>query len=177
MIVVFGSINLDLVTPVARLPASGETVLGQAYAVHPGGKGANQALAARRAGADVSMVGAVGDDSFAEPALFLLREGGVDLARVAHVQAPTGAAFITVDGQGANQIVVASGANAQVRAAMLDGLTFASRDILLLQREVPEVECIVAARLAKAAGARVLLNLAPSGPLDPALLALLDMLV
>ncbi|MGL5362589.1 MAG: ribokinase, partial [Bosea sp. (in: a-proteobacteria)] len=177
MIVVFGSINLDLVTPVVRLPLSGETVLGQAYAVHPGGKGANQALAARRAGAEVFMVGAVGDDSFAAPALSLLREGGVDLARVAQMQAPTGAAFITVDAEGANQIVVASGANVQVRAAMLNGLTFASRDILLLQREVPEVECIAAARIAGEKGARVVLNLAPSGPIDPALLALLDMLV
>lgn len=177
MIVVFGSINLDLVTPVSRLPASGETVLGQAYAVHPGGKGANQALAARRAGAEVVMVGAVGTDSFAAPALTLLREGGVDLTRVALVQAPTGAAFITVDDEGANQIVVASGANAQARAAMLGGLQFSARDILLLQREVPEVECIAAASMAKAAGARVVLNLAPSGPLDPSLLALLDMLV
>ncbi len=177
MIVVFGSINLDLVTPVARLPAAGETVLGRAYTVHPGGKGANQALAARRAGADVVLVGAVGDDSFASPALSLLRDGGVDLTRVAKVQAPTGAAFITVDGQGANQIVVASGANAQARAAALQGLSFSARDILLLQREVPETECIAAARMARLAGARVLLNLAPSGQLDPALRALLDLLV
>ncbi len=177
MIVVFGSINLDLVTPVARLPAAGQTVLGRAYTVHPGGKGANQALAARRAGAEVVLVGAVGDDSFASPALSLLRDGGVDLTRVAQVQAPTGAAFITVDVQGANQIVVASGANAQARAAALEGLSFSARDILLLQREVPETECIAAAQMARLAGARVVLNLAPSGPLDPALRALLDLLV
>lgn len=177
MIVVFGSINLDLVTPVARLPGPGETVLGPTYAVHPGGKGANQALAARRAGADVMMVGAVGQDSFAAQALALLVEGGVDLSRVQHVAAPTGAAFITVDARGANQIVVASGANALASVTALDGFAFSDSDILLLQSEVPEAQSLAVARLARAAGARVLLNLAPSSPLDPALLALLDMLV
>ena len=78
MITVFGSLNVDLVTPVERLPGAGETVLGPGYALHPGGKGANQALAARRAGAEVTMVGAVGRDGFAEIALGLLAQDGVD---------------------------------------------------------------------------------------------------
>ncbi len=89
MIVVFGSLNVDLVTPVERLPGAGETVMGPSYALHPGGKGANQALAARRAGAPVRLVGAVGTDAFADIALSLLAADGVDLADVARVAVPT----------------------------------------------------------------------------------------
>ncbi|GAU81887.1 ribokinase [Bosea sp. BIWAKO-01] len=172
MITVFGSLNVDLVTPVERLPGAGETVIGPGYALHPGGKGANQALAARRAGAKVVLAGAVGRDAFAEIALSLLAADGVDLTLVERVEAPTGAAFIAVDAAGSNQIVVAAGANAQARA---DGL----RDLPLgqLQREVPETECIAAARLAKQAGGRVILNLAPAGSPAPELLDCLDMLI
>jgi ribokinase len=177
MIVVFGSLNVDLVTVVERLPGAGETVLGPGYALHPGGKGANQALAARRAGAEVALVGAVGRDGFAEIALSLLAADGVDLAGVERVEAPTGAAFIAVDAQGSNQIVVAAGANAQARAAALDGRPLGENDILLLQREVPEDECLLAAGIARRAGARVVLNLAPAGVPDPALLALTDILI
>src|SRR4030095_13771133 len=97
MIVVFGSINLDLVTRVARFPAAGETVGGASFATYPGGKGANQALAAARAGASVRMYGAVGRDAFADPALALLSAGDVDLGGVARVTAPTGCATILVD--------------------------------------------------------------------------------
>lgn len=177
MIVVFGSINLDLVTPVERLPGAGETVMGAAYALHPGGKGANQALAARRYGAEVALVGAVGRDGFAETALALLAADGVDLTRVARIEAPTGAAFIAVDAEGANQIVVAAGANAQAKAAALESLPLGEGDILMLQREVPESECVAAARLMKRAGGRVILNLAPAGAPDPALLDSLDILI
>lgn len=113
MITVFGSLNVDLVTPVERLPGAGETVIGPGYALHPGGKGANQALAARRAGAEVVLAGAVGRDAFAEIALSLLAADGVDLTLVERVEAPTGAAFIAVDAAGSNQIVVAAGANAR----------------------------------------------------------------
>lgn len=177
MITVFGSLNVDLVTPVERLPSAGETVMGPNYALHPGGKGANQALAARRAGADVVLVGAVGHDGFAEIALSLLAEAGVDLSRIERVAAPTGAAFIAVDADGANQIVVAAGANAAARAEAIGKLPPGERNILLLQREVPEAECIAAARLTSQAGGRVVLNLAPAGAPDPALLACLDILV
>ena len=109
MIIVFGSINVDFVTRVERIPQPGETVLGPSYAVIPGGKGANQALAARRAGSQVMLVGAVGQDPFADIALSLLHEDGVDLAHVARVAPPTGAAFISVDDHGENAIVVAFG--------------------------------------------------------------------
>ncbi|PSC03538.1 ribokinase [Alsobacter soli] len=177
MIVVFGSVNVDFVTRVERIPAPGETVLGPDYAVIPGGKGANQALAARRAGAATLLAGAVGRDPFGDIALSLLREDGVDLGRVARVEAPTGAAFISVSAEGENAIVVAAGANGQARAAQLEGLAFGVNDTLLLQREVPEEEAIAAARIARAGGARVILNAAPAGALDPDLLANLDVLI
>ncbi|MCP4560413.1 MAG: ribokinase [Bosea sp.] len=177
MIIVFGSLNVDLVTPVERLPGAGETVLGPGYALHPGGKGANQALAARRAGAEVTLVGAVGRDGFAEIALGLLAEDGVDLSHVARLEAPTGAAFIAVDPAGSNQIVVAAGANALARADAVEALKPGEGDLLLLQREVPEGECLRAARAMRAGGGRVILNLAPAGEPDPALLALTDILI
>lgn len=177
MIVVFGSINIDLVTPVEHLPGPGETVLGPGYALHPGGKGANQALAARRAGADVVLVGATGRDRFSDAALALLTADGVDLDHVAQVDAPTGAAFIATDRKGANQIIVAAGANAAVRPDALQQLELAAEDILLLQREVPEEACLEAARAMKQAGGRVILNLAPAEAPSAALLDQLDMLI
>lgn len=177
MIIVFGSLNVDLVTPVARLPGPGETVIGPAYALHPGGKGANQALAARRAGAQVALLGAVGRDDFAALALSLLQQDGVDLSHVARLDAPTGAAFISVAQDGANQIVVAAGANALAEPSALAALAPAEGDILLLQRETSDAANLVAARAMKQAGGRVILNLAPAGAPDPALLAQLDILV
>ena len=177
MIVVFGSINIDLVTPVERLPRPGETVLGPGYALHPGGKGANQALAARRAGAEVVLIGAIGEDSFGDAALALLAADGVDLGPVARVEQPTGAAFIATDREGANQIIVAAGANAAVRPDALRQITLAAGDILLLQREVPEEACLDAAIAMKRAGGRVILNLAPAEAPSAALLDQLDMLI
>jgi len=110
MIVIFGSINVDLIVPVPRLPRPGETVLGSDYALLPGGKGANQALAARRAGAEVVLAGAVGADSFAATALDLLRRDGVDTQLVRVVEQPTGCAAIMVSSEGENTIAVASAA-------------------------------------------------------------------
>lgn len=177
MIVVFGSLNLDLVTPVERLPGPGETVLGPGYALHPGGKGANQALAARRAGSTVVLVGAVGRDAFADLAVDLLAADGVDLTHLARVAAPTGAAFIAVDAQGQNQIVVAAGANAQASADAVAAMALGEDDLLLLQREVPEPECVRAAQAMRAAGGRVILNLAPAGVPAQELLGLTDILI
>ncbi|AZO79756.1 MULTISPECIES: ribokinase [unclassified Bosea (in: a-proteobacteria)] len=177
MIIVFGSLNVDLVTLVERLPGAGETVMGPGYVLHPGGKGANQALAARRAGAEVTLVGAVGRDGFAEIALGLLDEDGVDLSHVARTDAPTGAAFIAVDADGANQIVVAAGANALAKADAAEELKPGEDDLLLLQREVPESECLRAARAMRAGGGQVILNLAPAGEPAPELLALTDILI
>lgn len=177
MIVVFGSLNVDFVTRVDRLPAPGETVLGAGFETHPGGKGANQALAAVRAGAHVAMVGAVGDDALAETALGLLRRDGVDVSRVKTVSEPTGAAFITVDARGANQIVVASGANLAADASQLSAMAWRPRDILLLQGEVPAAQNLAAARIARSAGGCVILNLAPAFAIDPALLELIDIMI
>jgi len=177
MIVVFGSINIDLVTPVERLPGAGETVLGPGYAVHPGGKGANQALAARRAGADVVLVGAVGRDGFGEAALALLAADGVDLADVARIDEPTGAAFIAIDRDGANQIIVAAGANAAAEPSALRQMPLGETDVLLLQCEVPAAANLAAARAMKVAGGRVILNLAPAQEPAAALLSCLDIMI
>src|SRR5881394_1365051 len=116
MLVVFGSVNLDLVARVPRLPRPGETIAGEDFAAHPGGKGANQALAARRAGAEVALIGAVGNDAFAAPALRNLAAFGVDLQRVATVETATGVALIQVDAAGENSITVVAGANARADA-------------------------------------------------------------
>jgi len=117
LLVVFGSINLDLVARVPRLPRPGETLAGTGFVTSPGGKGANQALAARRSGAEVALFGAVGGDAFAAPALALLQAAGIDLSGVRQADAPTGVALIHVDDAGQNAITVIPGANALARAA------------------------------------------------------------
>ena len=175
MIIVFGSINIDLVANVARIAAPGETVLSPSYAVIPGGKGANQALAARRAGARVRLAGAIGRDGFGQQALALLRADGVDISAVAQVDAPTGAAFIAVDAAGENAIIVAAGANGLARASQIG--TIGAGDILLLQREVPDAQGMAAAFMARQAGAKVILNLAPAGYVSDEYLSLVDVLV
>ena len=161
MITVFGSINLDLIGGVERLPRPGETVSGSRFATAPGGKGANQALAASRADAQVRMAGAVGADGFASPALRLLRDGGVDLTAVRQVDRPTGVALILVDGAGENVIAVIPGANGTVGRTDAEGLSFSAEDVLLLQLEIPVDGIEAVAQTAKAAGARVVLNFAP----------------
>jgi ribokinase len=177
MILVFGSINVDLLVPVPHLPAPGETVLGGDYQIAPGGKGANQALAARRAGASVTMAGAVGGDAFAEIGLSLLRRADVDLSLVATTARPTGCATITVDPAGENQIAVASGANLLATAAQVPDRMLGPDTGLVLQREVPAAENAVLIRRARERGACIVLNLAPAGPIAPAPLADIDFLI
>ena len=177
MIVVFGSVNIDLVANVARIAGPGETVLGPSYAKVPGGKGANQALAARRAGAPVTLVAATGLDAFADAALSLLLSEGVDLSAVARTALPTGAAFICVDAAGQNAITVAAGANGLAKAKAVEDRHMKSGDLLLLQREVPDEEGEKAAHAAKSAGARAILNLAPAGAIAGSYLDALDILV
>ena len=177
MILVFGSINVDVLVPVPLLPHPGETVLGGDYALLPGGKGANQALAARRAGAAVVMAGAVGADSFAGVALHSLRRDGVDLTLVRRVDRPTGCAAIMVGASGENLIAVASGANRAVAAANVPDSALGRETIVVCQMEVPAAETSALIRRARAAGARVVLNLAPAAPIDPALFAAIDILV
>ena len=177
MILVFGSINVDVLVPVPLLPQPGETVIGGDYGLLPGGKGANQALAARRAGAAVMMAGAVGADAFAGPALQSLRSDGVDLGLVRRVDQPTGCAAIMVSARGENLIAVASGANRAVAAASVPDSVLGDETILVCQMEVPAAENWALIRRARAAGARTVLNLAPAAPIDPALFAEIDILV
>jgi len=177
VIVVLGSLNVDLVARVDRLPAAGETLRAQDFAMVPGGKGANQALAARRAGADVRLFGCVGRDALAPVALTLLERDGVDLAGVAAVDQPTGTALIAVDAKGENTIVVAMGANGAARATQVpDALLHPSATILLqLEIALPQVASL--ALRAGARGTRVVLNAAPIAALDRPLLEAVDVLV
>jgi len=177
MVVVFGSINLDLVARVARIPASGETLAGSTFATLPGGKGANQALAARRAGADVALYGAVGRDAHASAALANLVMAGVQLDGVLPVDVATGVALIHVDDQGENAITVVPGANALARAAQVPDQRLIADNTLLLQLEVPMTEVEALAMRARKADARVVLNAAPAARLPSALLRNLDVLI
>lgn len=177
MLVIFGSINVDLVARVARLPAPGETLAGSEFFSASGGKGANQALAARRAGADVALFGAVGRDAFAMQALAGLRSAGVDLAGVAEVAAPTGVALIQVVDGGENAIVVVPGANAFARESQLSDVALPRTGTLLMQLEVPLAEVNRLARRARACGMRCVLNAAPVAALPHTLLASLDLLI
>ena len=176
-VVVVGSLNLDLVVPVPRHPAPGETVLGGEVFRNPGGKGANQAVAAARLGQPTALVGRVGTDDAGRALLSSLREAGVDVARVlATDDAPTGMALITVDEHGENAIVVSPGANARLRPADVESAEPILRTarVVLLQLEVP-MEIAVAA--ARSAAGTVVLNPAPAQPLPPALLGSVDVLV
>ncbi|MAB00263.1 MAG: ribokinase [Stappia sp.] len=170
MITVFGSINLDLVVCLPRLPVPGETVVGPDHQTFAGGKGANQALAAARAGASVRMVGAVGRDAHSAPALANLDLAGVDLSAVRHLEGTTGLAMIGIDAEGENLIMCASGVNARVAADWLDGV-LEPDDLLVLQRELSADPISGAIARARKVGARVLLNAAPSG--DAALAGLI----
>ncbi len=161
MIVVIGSINLDLIATVDRLPSAGETVPGDSFKTAPGGKGANQALAAARAGAKTRMIGAVGKDAFATEALALLGAGGVDLASVREAHAATGTALILVARDGENMIAVVPGANGTVLPGDLARIGLAKGDVVLLQHEIPLQTVEAALDAARKAGAVTLLNTAP----------------
>ncbi|MER9377284.1 ribokinase [Mesorhizobium sp. M0578] len=161
MIVVIGSINLDLIASVDRLPGPGETVRGSGFATAPGGKGANPARAAARAGAKVRMVGAVGKDSFASDALALLRDGKIDLSGVGETFASTGTALIMVGADGENVIAVVPGANDSVVPGDLSKAFLKNGDIVLLQLEIPLQTVEAALDAARTAGAITVLNTAP----------------
>ncbi len=171
-VVVVGSINVDLVVTADRLPHPGETVLGGSYARHFGGKGANQAVAAARAGADVVMVGAVGSDPFGDESLAAMEGEGIDVSRVRRVETPTGVAIIAVATDGENQIVVAPGANADVSAddAALAGLA-AGSGVLLASLEIPMATVTAAVAAAIRLGMVPVVNPAPARRLPAALLA------
>ena len=169
-VVVVGSINLDLVARCERLPRPGETVTDAVFERIPGGKGANQAVAAARLGAPVSMIGCVGDDDFASEALMGLEKAGVDVSAVKTVDGATGVAVILVDGSGENQIVVAPGANGRLEPNAVDiDLDVA---VTLCQLEIP----MPAVQAARDQSAFFCLNAAPAREL-PDELGLVDLLV
>ncbi|MEA5448734.1 ribokinase [Leptolyngbya sp. CCNP1308] len=162
---VFGSLNMDLVCRTPRLPQPGETILGTHFETLPGGKGANQAVAAARLGASTAMVGRVGEDDFGRQLIQGLQQAGVEARGVAmDAGAPTGVAAIAVDEAGRNTIVVVPGANGRVGDDDIDRLATRLRpgDLVLLQFEVPLLAVMAAAKAAKAQGARVIVDPAPA---------------
>ncbi|MBV5264603.1 PfkB family carbohydrate kinase [Pinisolibacter aquiterrae] len=177
MIVVFGSLNADFVFECEHAPEEGVTTRADAFRLEAGGKGANQAAAAARDGAEVAMVGAVGRDGMAERLLSALVEAGVDVGAIARVEVSTGCASIVVERSGANRIVVAGGANDAARAEMIPETLLARASHLVLQMECPTEEVVAAIARARAAGVRVVLNLAPARPLPVEALKACDVLV
>ncbi|MER5298435.1 ribokinase [Streptomyces lasiicapitis] len=177
-IAVLGSINMDLVAYVAKAPQRGETVTGREFRTLPGGKGANQAVAAARAGATVSMIGAVGNDAFGTQLRSALDHSGVDTDLLRTVEGPSGTAHIVVDDDGGNAIVVIPGANDTLTTLSPgDTAEIASAAALLLQLEIPMEGVLAAAQAARAAGVRTILTPAPARPLPPELLAATDLLL
>lgn len=178
-VVVVGSINADLQMRVERLAAPGETLLARGGELWPGGKGANQAVAAAKLGAKVTMVGAIGTDGRAVEAISGLADAGVDRSRVAVVPGQTGLAVICINEQGENSIYVLPGANATVTAAQvrLAADVIGDADVVLVQGEIPKEATEEAIRLAEQSGVRTVVNLAPAGPLDPNLVHMANPLV
>jgi ribokinase len=170
MIVVFGSINMDLVARVPRIARPGETVLSRRADSFFGGKGANQAVAAARVGQGgsgrVAMVGAVGNDPFGAACLTNLEANGIDVQAVRAADEPTGCAFITVDETGENAITVASGANMALRSMELPESLLLKASVLVLQMEVSLSDSLDAAARARRAGARIIWNFAPVPPVN-----------
>lgn len=177
-VVVVGSANMDLVAYTGRLPETGETITGRSFETIPGGKGANQAIAASRAGADVLMIGAVGSDPFGGVLVDTLADAGVDCSGVRKVDGASGTAHITVDDQGQNTIVVVPGANGTVTSLAETERPLVGRAAtLLLQLELPMSVVVEAARVGHEAGAEVVLTPAPAVPLPDELLDAVDVLV
>ncbi|MER5373511.1 ribokinase [Streptomyces sp. NPDC002553] len=177
-IVVLGSTNMDLVAYVAKPPQRGETVTGREFRTVPGGKGANQAIAAAHAGATVSMIGAVGNDAFGSRLRSTLEHSGVGTDHLRTVEGPSGTAHIVVDDEGGNAIVVVPGANGTVDHLVPgDEALIASADALLLQLEIPLAAVVAGAQAARAHGVRTVLTPAPAQHLPPELLDTADLLV
>jgi ribokinase len=178
-IVVLGSVNLDTVLRCARLPAPGETVQGHGLDRHPGGKGANQAVAVSRLGAPVRFIGCVGDDDAGRSALASLAAENIDTSGVRQVAEPTGTALVLVEDSGQNCIALHPGANEVLDRAQVDAqaATIRAAQALVCQLETPQDATWHAIGIARAAGVRVLLNPAPAQAVDVARLAEVDLLV
>ncbi|MGY5007715.1 ribokinase [Streptomyces sp. 900105755] len=177
-IAVLGSMNMDLVAYAEKPPQLGETVTGRAFRTIPGGKGANQAIAAARAGATVSMIGAVGHDAYGARLRETLEHSGVDTDSLRTIECPSGTAHIVVDDEGGNAIVVIPGANGTVdHLSPGDEGVIASADMLLLQLEIPLAAVVAGAQAARRHGIRTVLTPSPARPLPSELLDSIDLLV
>jgi len=177
-IVVLGSTNMDLVTYVEKAPQRGETVTGREFRTIPGGKGANQATAAARAGGDVLMIGAVGNDTYGTRLRAALEQSGVDTDDLRTVEGPSGTAHIVVDDEGGNAIVVIPGANGTLdHLSPGDEGVIADADTLLLQLEIPLAAVLAGARAARRHGVRTILTPSPAQPLPDELLGAIDLIV
>ncbi|WP_018158239.1 ribokinase [Demetria terragena] len=176
-VIILGSLNVDVVTRVERLPRAGETLLGEPEGRLAGGKGGNQAMAARRAGASVVMLGLVGYDGDGAAYLARLQDAGIEVPLPAAHDVPTGTAYITLDEAGENTIVVAPGANAALSDAGLDAVDLRAEDVLLASLEVPLQVVENAVRRAKDAGARAFINMAPYAALSPDVIAMADAVI
>lgn len=176
-VTVFGSVNMDIVMRVARLPAAGETVAASSLRHLPGGKGANQATASARFGAATRMIGAVGSDAFGTSMLDFLSETGVETGAVARIDGPTGLAHVFVSDEGENQIVIVAGANGAVSAPAAWTPFGPGRAVCLCQLEVPIAATAAVLAQARAAGALTILNTAPALQLPDAMLADADILI
>jgi ribokinase len=179
-IVVVGSLNMDLVVRMPQIPRPGETLLGGVFKTFPGGKGANQAVAAARLGGQVTMIGCVGDDAFGREMRATLAREGIDTTYVlVHPEAATGVALIQVDAQGQNSIAVASGANFRLTGVDVEKAmqTIGEFDVLVMPLETPLETVYTAAKIASRRGAKVLLNPAPAQVLEKDLLELVDVLL
>jgi len=176
-ILVVGSLNADLVVSTPRFPQPGETISGEDLRVIPGGKGGNQAVAASRLGANVSMLGRVGRDNFGDFLLDNLKANHVDTQLIQRDDASTGTATIIVDANGQNSIVLSAGANGKVSSSDVELVSFSDFSLLLLQLEIPTPTVLSAATLAKQNGVRVILNPAPAKELPNELISLADFLI
>ena len=179
-IAVVGSLNMDLVVRVPRMPVPGETLIGHDFHVIPGGKGANQAVAAARLGAQVTMIGRVGDDDFGRAQQRNLAQEGIGVTHVSvDAEEATGIALITLDAAGQNSIILAPGANMRLTVAHVEAAAqaIADAEILICQLECPLEAVTRAIELARAEGVRVILNPAPARSLDTDLLHLVDYLI
>jgi ribokinase len=176
-ILVVGSLNADLVVRAPRFPQPGETISGEDLQIIPGGKGANQAVAAARLGANVSMLGRVGKDNFGDLLLENLKSNKVDSQLVRRADSSTGTAIIVVDSDGQNSIVLSEGANGKVNDANVSTASFPDYKLLLLQLEIPIQTVLSAAQRAHESGLHVILNPAPARALPNELISLSDFLV
>ncbi|GAB4573146.1 MAG: ribokinase [Anaerolineales bacterium] len=176
-IIVIGSLNTDLVVKSPRFPQPGETISGDDLQIIPGGKGANQAVAAARQGVKTTMIGRVGSDSFGPFLVDNLKSNQVDTSHVLQTDSATGTAIIVVDANGQNSIVLSPGANGKVSPADVDSASFADFGLLLLQLEIPTPTVLRAAQRAHEHGLTVILNPAPAKPLPHELLANVDILI